>query len=80
MNRGTHDEERTWPKLRSCTIAATGIQRQAEAVHRGAAGVKRVEATLLTSEEATQRLDDLNAADAIIFGCPTYMGSMSAKM
>jgi NAD(P)H dehydrogenase (quinone) len=55
-------------------------KRQAEAVHRGAAGVKGVEATLLTSEEATQRLDDLDAADAIIFGCPTYMGSMSAKM
>jgi len=55
-------------------------KRQAEAVHRGAAGVKGVEALLLTSEEAMQRLDDLDAADGIVFGCPTYMGSMSAKM
>ena len=53
---------------------------QAEAVHRGAASVKGVEAQLLTSEEAIQRLDDLDKADAIIFGCPTYMGNMSAKM
>ncbi len=53
---------------------------QAEAVHRGAASVKGVEAQLLTTEEAIQRLDDLDKADAIIFGCPTYMGNMSAKM
>ena len=44
---------------------------QAEAVHRGAASVKGVEAQLLTTEEAIQRLDDLDRADAIIFGCPT---------
>ena len=25
-------------------------------------------------------LGELDAADAIIFGCPTYMGSMSAEM
>ena len=55
-------------------------KRQAEAVHRGAGSVKGVEATLLTSEEAVQRLDELDAADAIIFGSPTYMGNMSAKM
>lgn len=53
---------------------------QAEAVHRGAAGVRGIEARLLTAEEASGRLDELDAADAIIFGCPTYMGSMSAKM
>lgn len=53
---------------------------QAEAVHRGAAGVPGVEAVLMTSEEAIARLDDLDAADAIIFGSPTYMGSMSADM
>ncbi len=53
---------------------------QAEAVCRGAASVKGVEAQRLTTEEAIQRLDDLDKADAIIFGCPTYMGNMSAKM
>jgi NAD(P)H dehydrogenase (quinone) len=53
---------------------------QAEAVCRGAAAVKGVEVTLLTSEEAIGRLDDLDTADAILFGCPTYMGNVSAKM
>lgn len=53
---------------------------QAEAVHRGAGSVPGVEATLLTTEQATQQLDDLDAADAILFGSPTYMGSMSADM
>ncbi len=53
---------------------------QAEAVARGAKGVAGVEARLLTTDEAAARLDELDAADAIIFGCPTYMGSMSAEM
>ncbi len=53
---------------------------QAEAVLRGAQGVPSIEAKLYTAEEATARLDELDSADAIIFGCPTYMGSMSAGM
>ncbi len=53
---------------------------QAEAVLRGARRVEGVQADLLTVEEAASRLIDLDAADAIIFGCPTYMGSMSAGM
>lgn len=53
---------------------------QAEAVYSGAASVTNTEASLLTVEEATKRLDDLDDADAIIFGCPTYMGNVSADM
>lgn len=53
---------------------------QAEAVLRGAQGVPSVTALIYTAEEATARMDELDAADAIIFGCPTYMGSMSAGM
>jgi len=53
---------------------------QAEAVHRGAASVAGVEPWLLTTDEAAGRLDELDSAAAIIFGCPTYMGSMSAEM
>ncbi|HEX5803570.1 MAG TPA: flavodoxin family protein [Azospira sp.] len=54
-------------------------QRQAEAVHAGAAGVAGVAARLY----AVDKLDDaqwaeLDAADAIVFGAPTYMGSASA--
>ena len=55
-------------------------KRQAEAVHAGVAGVEGVDATLLTAAEATERLDDLDDAEAILFGCPTYMGSISAEM
>jgi NAD(P)H dehydrogenase (quinone) len=53
---------------------------QAEAVLRGAQSVPSINAQLYTTEEAAARLDELDAADAIIFGCPTYMGSMSAGM
>lgn len=55
-------------------------KRQAEAVHQGAASVDGIDAELLTAEEAIGRLDDLDAAEAIIFGSPTYMGNISAKM
>jgi NAD(P)H dehydrogenase (quinone) len=55
-------------------------KRQAEAVHKGAAAVAGTEAVLLTTAEAEAELDSLDHADAILFGCPTYMGSMSAEM
>ena len=55
-------------------------KRQAEAVYHGAQRVPNVQAQLYSVAEATERLDELDAADAIIFGCPTYMGSMSAGM
>jgi len=53
---------------------------QAEAVLRGAAAVEGVDAKLFTTAEASQQLDAFDEADAIIFGSPTYMGSMSADM
>jgi NAD(P)H dehydrogenase (quinone) len=53
---------------------------QAEAVQRGAAGVAGMDVELITADDAADRLDDFDGADAIILGCPTYMGSMSAGM
>ena len=53
---------------------------QAEAVFRGAQSVPDITAKLYTTEEATAAMDELDSADAIIFGCPTYMGSLSAGM
>lgn len=53
---------------------------QAEAVLRGAASVPGVSAQIYTADEATTKLDELDGFDAIIFGSPTYMGSMSAAM
>ncbi len=52
---------------------------QAEHVFKGIASVKGIDATLVTSEEAMANWDPLNAADCIVFGCPTYMGGMSAQ-
>jgi NAD(P)H dehydrogenase (quinone) len=52
----------------------------AEAVQRGAQSLPGAAVTLYTVEEAAAGLDQLDSADAIIFGCPTYMGSMSAGM
>jgi NAD(P)H dehydrogenase (quinone) len=53
---------------------------QAQAVLRGAESVPKTICQLYTAEEAAARMDELDTADAIIFGCPTYMGSMSAGM
>jgi NAD(P)H dehydrogenase (quinone) len=53
---------------------------QAEAVLLGVQSANAGAVTLLTVEEAAARLDEPDATDAIIFGCPTYMGSMSASM
>lgn len=52
--------------------------KQAEAVHAGAASVAGTRITLVPVEKAEQHWGDLEAADAIVFGSPTYMGSVSA--
>lgn len=55
-------------------------QRQAEAVQAGAARVAGVEVTLYpVSQLDDARWAQLDAADAIIFGSPTYMGAAAAK-
>lgn len=51
---------------------------QAEAVHRGAAGVGGAEALLVAADAYEAHWDDLDAADAIILGSPTYMAGASA--
>ncbi len=51
----------------------------AAAVARGAGKVADVEVSLLNSDDAQQKWELLQAADAIIFGAPTYMGSASAQ-
>jgi NAD(P)H dehydrogenase (quinone) len=52
--------------------------RQAEAVKAGVEQIDGAEALLLTVEDAQRRWGDLAAADAIIFGAPTYVASASA--
>ena len=51
---------------------------QAEAVHRGAARVPGIRADLIPVDELESRWDVLDAADAIVFGTPTYMAGPSA--
>jgi len=52
---------------------------QAEAVAKGADAVSGVSVSLVPVEEYEARAAELDAADAIIFGAPTYMGSASAQ-
>ncbi|WP_210397460.1 flavodoxin family protein [Motiliproteus sediminis] len=56
-------------------------QKQAEAVRAGMASVADSDAELMPIDEAGELSDDnwetLAAADAIVFGSPTYMGSVS---
>ncbi len=53
---------------------------QAEAVHRGASGVEGIDAEIMTATEAIERIDELDDADAVIFGTATYMGNIAAEM
>ena len=54
-------------------------QALAEAVAKGAGSVSGTRATLVPVAEAEARQAALDAADAIIFGSPTYMGGVSAE-
>lgn len=51
---------------------------QAEAVAAGAAAVAGARAILIPVERHAEHWPDLDQADAIVFGCPTYMAGPSA--
>lgn len=51
----------------------------AEAVAKGAGQVSGAKVSLIPVAEAEAREAELDAADAIIFGSPTYMGGVSAE-
>src|SRR5258708_23042982 len=53
---------------------------QAEAVVAGVQKVAGAEAQLINVAEGEPNWETFQAADAIIFGAPTYMGSVSAQM
>lgn len=54
-------------------------QALAEAVASGVRGVLGAKASLIPVSEAESRASELDAADAIVFGSPTYMGGVSAE-
>jgi len=51
----------------------------AKSVHLGVQRVSGTEAHLVSVTDIENSWDDLHTADALIFGCPTYMGSASAE-
>lgn len=53
--------------------------KQANAVVAGASSVGGVEVKLVSVTDVEKHWDDLNNANAIIFGAPVYMGSISAE-
>jgi multimeric flavodoxin WrbA len=52
---------------------------QAEAVADGARSVANTDVQLISVQEIDGRWDHLHGADALIFGTPTYMGTVSAE-
>ena len=50
----------------------------AESVAHGAESVPGTQVALIPVDEAEARAAEIQAADAVIFGAPTYMGSVSA--
>ncbi len=54
-------------------------ERQAKSVALGAEKVQGTTVSLISVTEVEKHWEELDAADAIIFGSPTYMGSVSAK-
>lgn len=70
-----------------CIVYHSGFghtTQQAAAVAEGALAVSGIEATAIPvedlAEETSEAWDALDGADALIFGCPTYMGSPSAGL
>jgi NAD(P)H dehydrogenase (quinone) len=64
------------------TVYHSGYGHTAEiarAVARGASQVQGTTVQSISVAEADSHWDDLAAADAMIFGAPTYMGSASAQ-
>ena len=69
-----------------CVIYHSGYghtQRVAESIQSGVTSVKGIDCELLSVTELDENSpswDTLDSADAMIFGSPTYMGSVSAEM
>ena len=71
---------------RVCVIYHSGYghtERQASAVAEGAGAVEKVSSELISVADLDQDApawESLDNADAIIMGCPTYMGAASAGL
>jgi multimeric flavodoxin WrbA len=77
-----HEMSEAQSKIRVAIVFHSGYghtAKQAQAVAAGAADVAGVESQLIPVEDADTTWEDLERADAIIFGSPTYMGGPSAQ-
>ncbi|MAZ38698.1 MAG: flavodoxin [Legionellales bacterium] len=54
-------------------------QKQAEAILKGVLSVPNIQVELLPVDEAYNKIKELHEFDGMIFGTPTYMGSVSAE-
>ena len=54
-------------------------EKLAESIAEGAKSVEDTAVTMIRTEEVDSHWQDLAEADAIIFGTPTYIGSVAAK-
>jgi NAD(P)H dehydrogenase (quinone) len=54
-------------------------ESQAKAIYEAVLACNDSQAKLVTAEEAIADINQFDDSDAIIFGSPTYMGSVSAK-
>jgi len=81
MNAAQKEEETQMAKVAVAYHSGYGhTRKQAEAVRDGASSVPGVEATLVCVTDGDEKtFTELNQADAIIFGAPTYMGGPSAQ-
>ena len=73
--------------VKTCVVYHSGYghtARQAEAVLEGMKDVDGVQASLVSvddlADEKSSAWETLDEADAMVFGCPTYMGSASSGM
>ena len=73
--------------VKTCVVYHSGYghtAKQAEAVLQGMQDVDGVEASLVSVDDLntadSPAWKTLDAADALVFGCPTYMGSVSAGL
>ena len=51
----------------------------AKAIMRGAKSVADTEVVMIHTDDVDEHWQTLHASDAIIFGTPTYIGSVAAK-
>jgi multimeric flavodoxin WrbA len=76
-------ESRTTISIRVCVVYFSqfrgATEQLARAVARGAESVPGTDVQLIPVEEVEAHWGTLHGADAIVFGTPTYIGSVAAK-